>query len=205
MRVNTFLKKALYHPTKNIVETEFPNTTVIHSHESGNEPKDTYVVINPILKSQQGRTSYSTTASEIETLHIVTFWEATVQFEFIGEDSADMSFYFDLALNNVVHWEEFQRNGLSFIRKSDVRPAPIKRETRWVERYNIDVTFSFSVTQTQEVDIIESITYDMQVWNPEDGLEWFTNKYGEDFLVNYGDKVQTIINTVYPGIFNQEQ
>lgn len=159
MRINSYLKEALFYPTNKIINEEFPNTPVIHSHQSGNEPTGTYVVINPIMPEQIGRTQYSTTASDQETIHITTVWETTTQFEFIGKDGADMAFFFDLAMNNVVNWEEFQRKELSFIRKSNVRPAPMLRETMWVERYNLDVTFTFSVTQTQVVDIIEDISF----------------------------------------------
>lgn len=201
MRVNTFLKKSLYSPIKKIVETEFPNTTVIHSHQSGNEPTGTYVVINPILKSQIGRTSYSTTASDVETIHIVTHWESTIQFEFIGDDSADMSMYFELCMNNPIWWEEFQRNELSYIRKSDVRNSHMKRETEWVERYNIDATFTFSITQTQIVDIIEDITYVLRIWRPEDGVDWIVDKYGEEFVVSFTDQLDHIVNIQYPNIW----
>jgi hypothetical protein len=59
--------------------------------------------------------------------------------------------------NNPVIHEEFSRYGLGYMRKSSIRRAPQKRETEWVEYQNIDVTFSYTVSTQQVVDVIEAV------------------------------------------------
>ena len=49
------------------------------------------------------------------------------------------------------------RNKLGVMRKSQVRRAPQKRDTKWVEYHNIDVTFSYHVVSTDTVDIVDAV------------------------------------------------
>ena len=143
---------------------EFVNPLVIFSHENGNEPVGSYVTVNVLSVEQQGKhTSSGLTdtinlASEYE-LTITTANECLIQFSFVGSQSGEMAYSFYQRINNnPLVFEELARNNLGVMRKSQVRRAPQKRDTKWVEYHNLDVTFSYHVVTKQVVDIVEGIT-----------------------------------------------
>jgi hypothetical protein len=43
------------------------------------------------------------------------------------------------------------------MRKSQIRRAPQKRDTKWVEYHNVDVTFSYVVITDQLIDAVEGV------------------------------------------------
>ena len=43
------------------------------------------------------------------------------------------------------------------MRKSSIRRAPQKRDTKWVEYHNIDVTFNYTVNTNQHVDVVDTV------------------------------------------------
>ena len=61
--------------------------------------------------------------------------------------------------NNVVVREAYQKNNLAPIRKSTLRRAPQKRDTKWVEFFNLDVTFSYAVYTNQTIDWVEHVRF----------------------------------------------
>jgi len=138
--------------------SEFTNPQVIFSHLSGTEPAESYVVINILSIEQQGHHSTSTLANANETLTFQVAYEVMVQFSFIGSLSGDMSQSFTQNINNnPLTRLELQRNKLGLMRKSQIRRAPQKRDTKWVEYHNLDVTFNYVVTTNQLVDVIEGV------------------------------------------------
>jgi hypothetical protein len=132
---------------------------IIFSHQNGAEPSTPYVVIQIVTVDQVDRTSFSTLTDEAENLTIFTQYEITAQFTFCGSLAGDMAYDFNTAMsNNVVMWEAFQKNQLAPLRKSPLRRLPIKRDTKWIEYQNLDVTFSYAVKTTQKVDVVERIS-----------------------------------------------
>ncbi|MNY35959.1 hypothetical protein D3C86_1704080 [compost metagenome] len=82
-----------------------------------------------------------------------------VQFTFAGSDAPDLAHDFMQNIcNNVVVTEAYQKQNLAPMRKSNLRRAPQKRDTQWVDYYNIDVTFSYAVRTTQSIDWIEHVS-----------------------------------------------
>jgi hypothetical protein len=78
------------------------------------------------------------------------------QLSFIGSLSGDMSQSFTQNINNnPLTRLELQRNKLGLMRKSQIRRAPQKRDTKWVEYHNLDVTFNYIVITDQLVDVVE--------------------------------------------------
>ena len=43
------------------------------------------------------------------------------------------------------------------MRKSQIRRAPQKRDTKWVEYHNVDVTFNYVITTNQLIDVVEGV------------------------------------------------
>ena len=138
--------------------SEFTNPIVIFSHENGPEPSVSYVVINILNIVQQGHHSTSTLVNDNGTLTFQVAYEVMAQLSFIGSLSGDMSQSFNNNINNnPLTRLELSRNKLGFMRKSQIRRAPQKRETKWVEYHNIDVTFSYVVITDQLIDAVEGV------------------------------------------------
>ena len=80
------------------------------------------------------------------------------QFSFIGSLSGDMAQSFTQNINNnPLALEELKKQKLGLMRKSQIRRAPQKRDTKWVEYHNMDVTFNYVVITNQLVDVVEGV------------------------------------------------
>lgn len=137
---------------------DYPTTLVKFSHDNGSEPSASYVVINVLNTEQQGHHSTSTLVNTDETLTFQVAYEIMCQFSFIGSLSGEMSQSFNNNINNnPLTRLELSRNKLGFMRKSQIRRAPQKRDTRWVEYHNIDITFSYIVVTNQLIDSVDGV------------------------------------------------
>jgi hypothetical protein len=153
---------------RNVVISALPEiapVNIIFSHTNGIEPTGSYVTISIIDISQQGKHTSSGLAKSngastpVYNLTTTVAYEGRVQFSFVGSDSGDLAHSFNQRINNnPLVLQELSRNKLGVMRKSQVRRAPQKRDTKWVEYHNIDVTFSYHVVSTDTVDIVEGIT-----------------------------------------------
>jgi len=138
--------------------SEHPTSPVIYSNGNGTEPAESYVVINILSITQIGHHSTSTLTNTSEELSIQACYEILTQFSFIGSLSGDMAQSFTQRINNnPVALEELKKNKLGLMRKSQIRRAPQKRDTKWVEYHNMDVTFNYIVNTQQLVDVVEGV------------------------------------------------
>lgn len=137
--------------------SEYPTTPVIFSHSNGTEPAESYVVINVLQIEQVGKGYTSTLVNELDELTIQANYNVYVQFSFIGSQSGEMSQSFIQRLNNVLFREELIRNNLGLRTKTNIRRAPQKRDTKWVEYHNMDVVFTYAVNTQQIVDVVEAV------------------------------------------------
>lgn len=143
--------------------SEFPTTPVIFSNTSGSEPAESYVVVNILSINQQGQASVSTRTTSDFKILVQGCYEILCQFSFIGSLSGDMAQSFTQRINNSpVVLEAITKNKLGIMRKSQIRRAPQKRDTKWVEYHNMDVTFNYIVNTEQVVDWIESVVVDSE-------------------------------------------
>ena len=140
---------------------EFTNPLVIYSHANGNEPAGSYVTVSILNVDQTGRHVSSglveaNGATFEETIKVS--YEVMAQLSFVGSQSGEMAYsLYQRINNNPLVLEEAARNKLGFMRKSQVRRAPQKRDTTWVEYHNLDVTFSCHVVTKQVVGTIEGV------------------------------------------------
>lgn len=150
-------------------DTASQNAGIIFSHVNGSEPVNPYVVINILGHSQQGHVqTASTTNEQFELIHQVAY-EVTVQFSFCGSTAGDMAHSFSQRVNNsVLSLDATRKEKLGVLRKSDIRRAPQKRDTQWVEYFNQDVVFSYIIRTTQAVDWIESVILENQIIDPSE-------------------------------------
>ena len=160
MNIFTTVRGAIRNVTLKALD-EFVNPTVIFSHQSGNEPAGSYVTVSILNVDQTGRHVSSglveaNGAKFEETIKVS--YEVMAQLSFVGSQSGEMAYsLYQRINNNPLVFEELARNKLGVMRKSQVRRAPQKRDTTWVEYHNLDVTFSYHVVTKQEVGIIEGV------------------------------------------------
>lgn len=160
------LKTALRSTTL-VALNEYPAVTAIFSHQNGNEPAGSYVTISILSIEQQGHHATSTLTNTAEELTITVAYEVTVQFSFVGSVSGDMAYSFNQRINNnPLVFQELSKNKLGVLRKSQVRRAPQKRDTQWVEYHNMDVTFSYFINNQQLIDIVEGVVLEDSTSEP---------------------------------------
>lgn len=146
---------------------DFTNPVVIFSNGNGSEPSESYVVVNILSIEQQGHTSKSSLLNASNEIIFQVAYEVMVQFSFIGSLSGDMSQAFTQNINNnPLSLQENQRQKLGLMRKSQIRRAPQKRDTKWVEYHNMDVTFSYVVVTNQLVDVVEGVVIEENTTEP---------------------------------------
>lgn len=152
------VRQALRNTALKALELDEFNVPIIFSHSGGTEPAESYVVINVVDLASTGKQSSSTLTDTEEQLTIINNYEVRAQFSFCGSLSGDMvmSFVQRIGSNPLVQ-QEARRNSLGFMRKSSIRRAPQKRETKWIDFQNIDVTFSYAVVTQQTIDVIEAV------------------------------------------------
>ena len=161
MNIFTTVRGAIRNVTLKALD-EFTNPLVIYSHANGNEPAGSYVTVSILNVDQTGRHVSSglveaNGAKFEETIKVS--YEVMAQLSFVGSKSGEMAYSFYQRINNnPLVFEELARNKLGVMRKSQVRRAPQKRDTTWVEYHNLDVTFSYHIVTKQVVDIVEGIT-----------------------------------------------
>lgn len=145
------------------LEDYFPTPTeqnagIIFAHLNGAEPAGPYVVINIINIEQQGHHSTSTLTNTDEELAIQVAYEVMIQFGFCGSTAGEMAQHFTQRINNnPLTLEAMKANKLGFMRKSQVRRIPQKRDTKWVEYFNQDITFNYIGITQQLVDVVEGV------------------------------------------------
>lgn len=159
---------------------EFTTPLVIYSHANGTEPSGSYVVVNILSVEQIGHHTSSGLAKAnglVYDLSVTAAYEVNAQLSFVGSQSGEMAYSFYQRINNnPVVLEETAKNKLGFMRKSQVRRAPQKRDTTWVEYHNLDLTFSYHVVTKQVVDIIEAV-----VIEDNNGVEFVVP---DNFVIN---------------------
>jgi hypothetical protein len=134
---------------------------IIFSHLSGAEPSIPYVVINILSIEQQGHHSTSTLTSTAKQLSVAAFYEVMVQYSFSGSTAGSMAHDFSHKVSNSpIVFQEQETSKLAFMRKSTVRRAPQKRDTTWIENFNIDVTYNYVANEMQTIDWVDGIVVD---------------------------------------------
>lgn len=157
MSIYSQLEDGLYNVAL-VALSEFTDPVCIFSHLNGTEPAESFVIINILSNTQQGHHTTSTLTDNQEILATQASYEVFVQFSFCGSKSGEMSSSFNQRINNNHKvFEELARNNMGVMRKSPMRRAPQKRDTKWVEYHNLDVTFSYTVVTQELVDVIEVV------------------------------------------------
>jgi hypothetical protein len=135
----------------------------IFTHQSGPEPAESYSAIYVLSTRQVGHSQNSTLTSTTEELSFGVVYEADIQISFFGSLSGDAIHSFVQNINNnPVVLEEIKKNNLGFMRKTQIRSNPQKRDTQWVDSFNITLTVNYIVGTTQLVDVVENVIIESQ-------------------------------------------
>lgn len=157
MTIYTQIKTAL----RNVVLkglAEFPNVPVIFAHQSGSEPPSTYCTIYLLRVEQQGRKMVSTLTDTQRHTSFDAAYEVQAQFSFFGSNSGDAAYSLSQRLSNSPFLlEELSKNKLGYMRKTQVRNNPQRRETQWIESFNFDVHFSYVVSTKELVEYVDAV------------------------------------------------
>lgn len=132
---------------------------IYFSHDNGPEPDRPYVVINILGMDQKGHAVRSSLLqSDNATFTTQASYEATVQFGFCGTSAGTLAQEFTQRINNsVLVIDSYRTTKLGVMRKTNVRRIPQKRDTQWIEYFNIDVVFSYVLLTKETVDYIEAV------------------------------------------------
>lgn len=138
------LMQSIFTATK----TLFPDNKVIKANLSGSEPENPYIVFRVIRDEQLGLAYNDTLLNASNVMTTRANYEVLVQFSFVSKDediAGSLVKTFVQALNSPVTREQFRKNKLSKTNISPIRSIPTKRETTWIQYYNVDVTFNYAV------------------------------------------------------------
>lgn len=161
------IRKAIRRAAIQSVIEYFPtaddqNKFVFFSHVGGTEPSSPYMVINILGIQQIGKHSTSTLADPTQNIvNVRASYEITVQFSFCGSTAGDMAQSFTQRINNnPFSFSALNQEKLSVMRKSNIRRIPQKRDTQWVEYFNQDVVFTYTLNTEQPIDWVEAVIVD---------------------------------------------
>tara|TARA_Y100000114_G_C11764120_1_gene332388 strand:- start:64138 stop:64671 length:534 start_codon:yes stop_codon:yes gene_type:complete len=141
-----------------VANNNYPNMLMNFSHQGGSEPVTSYASINILDMQQMGHHSTPALTNQLKQLDIRVAYEVMVQISFFGTDAGDASHLFTNAVNNnPLVLEAMQQNNLGLMRKSTLRRNPQKRDSQWVDSFNIDLTFSYIINTAQLVDVVEAV------------------------------------------------
>lgn len=167
------IRKAIRRAAIQSVIEYFPtaddqNKFVFFSHVGGTEPSSPYMVINILGIQQIGKHSTSTLADPTQNIvNVRASYEITVQFSFCGSTAGDMAQSFTQRINNnPFSFSALNQEKLSVMRKSNIRRIPQKRDTQWVEYFNQDVVFTYTLNTEQPIDWVEAVVIEDAISQP---------------------------------------
>lgn len=184
------IDEALYDSLHHVFMDMGIDAEIVFSNDNGLEPKNTYCVIQVLNRERFGRQDSSTFLTrDTSEMFWTDHYTILVQLSFLGKNASNLAWAIDEVIpSSTKYREEFQRNTLGFMNKSSLRRAPQPRETRWVDGYNLDLTFSFAIQYRQEMDWVEFITINgekIRIYPKE--YEIRTVENGDDRTVETGE------------------
>lgn len=163
MNINSAIRTSVWNVVTKALSFDYPTIPVIFAFQGGTEPPSTYATINLLSSKQVGHAQTGTLVDTLDKLHFSATYETEVQISFFGSQSGDaISSFVQNINNNPVVLEETKKNGLGFLRKSQVRNNPQKRDTAWVDSYNMLITFNCTIGSEQLIDVVEHIVFELQ-------------------------------------------
>lgn len=162
----TDIYKSLEDSIYNVVIALFPDWRIKFAYDNGPELQTPFLAIDVRTIDAEGReeSHFNPDLQEDGKTYATTIqnYVALVRFEFTGKydanlQLAEMAQMLDFGLQTPKGYEEQERNALAIRGKKPVRRLRLPRETDTFMYYQLDVSFGFSVTQSQEQDYFEAV------------------------------------------------
>lgn len=141
------------------------NYLVVPSHQNNPEPQTTYLSVNVLdMRSLREVRSGKYELEEVNgVMHVredvITHYTAQVQLTFIGPEAGMYSTNRHANMLGRLVMQEFDKNGISPVRKSPLRRNPQPRGTKWVNDFVFDLTVSYAVlTADYTTEWVEKFT-----------------------------------------------
>lgn len=169
MSIYSEIRAGIRHGVWSALESRFPNeetAPVLFSYVSGGEPDESYVAIHILSVDQIGHASTSTLADTQNKLSTVVNYDVTVQVSFCGSMAGEMALDFNQAINTRQVRDSFRSKSLGIKTKSNLRRIPQKRETKWVDFWNMDMSLTYAVNTIQVTDVVENFSFEGEVGSP---------------------------------------
>lgn len=153
--------KSLEDAIYDFVEELFPTWRMKFALTNAPELKTPFLVIDVRKMDPVGReyTSSSQTIDDNNKSYTTTIqnYEALVRFEFVGKydvnlELAEMAQGLQFQLRTQRGYEAQRKRALSMIQFRPMRRIPVVRETDTYMYYQLDVTFGFALSNTEEQD-----------------------------------------------------
>lgn len=172
MNLYSTLRTSIRNVVIKALSVDFATMPVIFTHQSNApEPAESYSAIYVLSTRQVGHGQNSTLTSTTEKLSFGVVYEADIQISFFGSLSGDAVHTFVQNINNnPIVLEEIKKNNLGFMRKTQIRSNPQKRDTQWVDSFNITLTVNYIVGTEQLVDVVDQVIFETQVTNQNNDL-----------------------------------
>lgn len=160
MGAYTELQDAVYDSIALIFPSLDASGAILWGNMDNLEPESSYLSMFIIEIEEQGREANTwgyDASGDVIVYSTMNTYEATVQFSFRGSQSGDLVHLFKQKLNSPIFWEFLNQNNLSKMRTSQIRYLPQKRDTQWVDGFNIDVVFAYAYVTQENIDPIEQV------------------------------------------------
>lgn len=155
--------KALEDSLYDYVIALFPEWRIKFAYDNAPELQTPYLVIDvkqlkPIGEGYTSSSQFIDASNKSYTTTIQDY-EALVRFEFVGQydvnlELAEMAQLMEFNLRTQRGYEAQSLYDLSYMRNNAVRRIPLPRETDTYMYYQLDVTFGYAITHTEEQDYI---------------------------------------------------
>lgn len=163
MNLYSTLRTSIRNVVLKALSVDFATMPVIFTHQNGSEPAESYSAIYVLSTRQIGHSQTGTLTNTTEELSFGVVYEADIQISFFGSLSGDAIHSFVQNINNnPIVLEEINKNNLGFMRKTQIRSNPQKRDTQWVDSFNITLTVNYIIGTTQLVDVVENVIIEHQ-------------------------------------------
>jgi len=160
MGAYTELQDAVYDSIAPMFPALDASGAILWGNMDNLEPESSYLSMFIIELEEQGRETNTwgyDASGDVIVYSTLNTYEATVQFSFRGSQSGDLAHLFKQRLNSPIFWEFLNQNNLSKMRTSQIRYLPQKRDTQWVDGFNIDVVFAYAYVTQENIDPIEQV------------------------------------------------
>ena len=163
MNIYSSLQTGLWNVVAKALSYDFPTMPIIFAYQNGLEPAESYVTMNLLNNQQIGHSQTGTLTDTQDKIHFAATYEADIQISFFGSKSGDaVTAFVQNINNNPLVLEEIRKNKMGFMRKTQVRNNPQRRDTKWVDSFNMDVVVNYTVGSEQLVDVVEHVVFELQ-------------------------------------------